>query len=401
MGLRLMERYHAAWFKLIHGSNLVYNTCWEDPRLDRVALELGPRDTVVMITSAGCNALDYALVGPRHIFCVDMNPRQNALLQLKQAAIRELDYEDFFQLFGRGRHKNFREMYAGRLRRHLSPRSRHYWDRHLRYFNGRGYRNSFYFEGTAGLVARLMNTYINRRKGLREELELLLEAKTVAEQREIYDRSLRPFLRGRVLKMLLGRDTTMSLLGVPRQQREQVEKHYGGGIAEFIEDCLETVFAKLPIHDNYFWRVYLKGEYTAECCPEYLKPDNFAALKGGLVDKVTTHTNTVEGFLRTAKVPITRFVLLDHMDWLSANRRAWLESEWQAIIDRAAPKARVLFRSGGMKVEYVDPIRVKIDGKKKRVGDMLTYHTDLANELHQKDRVHTYGSFYIADLNKA
>jgi S-adenosylmethionine-diacylglycerol 3-amino-3-carboxypropyl transferase len=400
MGLRLLERYHAAWFKLVHGSNLVYNTCWEDPRLDRVALDLGPRDTIVMITSAGCNALDYALVQPRHIFCVDMNPRQNALLQLKQAAIRELDFEDFFQIFGRGRHKNFHEIYTARLRRHLTPRSRHYWDRHQRYFNGRGWRNSFYFEGTSGLVARLMNTYINRKKGLRQEIDLLLEAKSVEEQREIYDRSLRPFLRGKLLKMLLGRDTTMSLLGVPRQQREQVEKHYGGGIAEFIEDCLESVFAKLPIHDNYFWRVYLKGEYTAECCPEYLKPDNFAALKGGLVDKITTHTKTVEGFLRTAKVPITRFVLLDHMDWLSANRRAWLESEWQAIVDRAAPQSRILFRSGGMKVEYVDPIRVRLNGSKAKVGDLLTYNTALANELHEKDRVHTYGSFYIADMNK-
>jgi len=29
-------------FSLIHGNNLVYNTCWEDPRLDRRALALRP-----------------------------------------------------------------------------------------------------------------------------------------------------------------------------------------------------------------------------------------------------------------------------------------------------------------------------------------------------------------------
>ena len=51
-------------FKFVHGNNLVYNTCWEDPRLDRVALQIGPRDSVLVITSAGCNALDYALTGP-------------------------------------------------------------------------------------------------------------------------------------------------------------------------------------------------------------------------------------------------------------------------------------------------------------------------------------------------
>src|SRR5688500_19981965 len=70
-------------FKFVHGNNLVYNTCWEDPRLDRVALELTPQDNVLVITSAGCNALDYALCEPNHVYAVDMNPRQNAVLDLK------------------------------------------------------------------------------------------------------------------------------------------------------------------------------------------------------------------------------------------------------------------------------------------------------------------------------
>src|SRR5262245_2676203 len=70
-------------FKFVHGNNLVYNTCWEDPRLDRVALQIQTTDNILVITSAGCNALDYALCGPNHVHAVDMNPRQNALLDLK------------------------------------------------------------------------------------------------------------------------------------------------------------------------------------------------------------------------------------------------------------------------------------------------------------------------------
>ena len=38
---------------------------------------------------------------------------------------------------------------------------------------------------------------------------------------------------------------------------------------------MEAVFAKLPFVDNYFWRVYITGSYTPDCCPEYLKPANF------------------------------------------------------------------------------------------------------------------------------
>ncbi len=89
--------------------------------------------------------------------------------------------------------------------------------------------------------------------------------------------------------------------------------------------------------DNYFWRVYMNGEYSRDCCPEYLKAENFSTLKNGLVDRVSTHTDSVQGFLEKHDGTISRFILLDHMDWLSDQFFPLLESEWQAIVDRAAP----------------------------------------------------------------
>jgi Protein of unknown function (DUF3419) len=84
---RKLGAINQSLFKNIHANNLIYNTCWEDPRCDRALLELDAQSRVVMITSAGCNALDYALDRPAEIHCVDMNLRQNALLNLKIAAI--------------------------------------------------------------------------------------------------------------------------------------------------------------------------------------------------------------------------------------------------------------------------------------------------------------------------
>src|SRR5262245_48504534 len=118
--MKLAEWFHNTCFDLVHRHNLVYNACWEDPRLDRQALGLGPDDTLLMITSAGCNALDYALLGPRRIHAVDLNPRQNALLELKAAGIRRLDFDTFFALFGRGRLPGCRRVYRDRLRPELS-----------------------------------------------------------------------------------------------------------------------------------------------------------------------------------------------------------------------------------------------------------------------------------------
>ncbi|MBL4883073.1 MAG: BtaA family protein [Planctomycetaceae bacterium] len=387
-------------FNRVHQNNLVYDTCWEDPRLDHVALELTPKDVVMVITSAGCNALDYALKGPKHVHAVDMNPRQNALLELKIAAIRELDYEQFFQMFGRGSLPDFKTVYKEKLSQHLSDSARSYWDSRSKMFSGKGLRPSFYFYGTSGTFARLIKFYVDRIKRLRPAVNELLAAKSVEEQKEIYDRhKLSKTLWTPMLKFAMRRDMTLALLGVPRAQRQQIDRDCPGGILQFVIDSLETVLTKLPLQDNYFWHVYLTGQYRPDCCPEYLKEENFEKLKGGLVDRISIHTNTILGFLQEEKdVQISRYILLDHMDWLADVRADILAEEWQEMLDRAAPETRFLWRSAGLSVEFIDPISVKYQGNDCTLGDVLEYKSEVSDELHQIDRVHTYGCFYIAHL---
>ena len=383
-------------FTSVHGNNLVYNTCWEDPRLDRVALEFGPEDNVLVITSAGCNALDYALAGPKHVNAVDMNPRQNALLDLKKSAIRNLEYEDVFKMFGEGRLPEAKKIYESKLRAELPEWSQQFWDKKIKWFDNP--RKSFYYRGTSGAFARMVKIYNERVIRVKPLLEKMLSAETVEEQREIYDSELREKFWTGLIKFTMNRDTTMSMLGVPKAQRRQIENQYPGGLVKFIQDCMESVFADLPMKDNYFWRVYMTGKYTPECCPEYLKPENVQRFKDGLIDNVSTHTDSVQGFLEKHDGQISKYILLDHMDWLSDHFFPLLESEWQAIIDRAAPNTRLIWRSGGLETDFIDKVEVTRDGQQQKITSMLTYNDQLSDELHEKDRVHTYGSFYIADL---
>ncbi len=383
-------------FNLVHRHNLVYNTCWEDPRLDRVALNLRPDDIVLVITSAGCNAVDYALTEPRRIHAVDMNPRQNALLELKLAGIRNLDFDTFFTMFGKGRLVGIHRFYEEKLRGSLTEWSQKYWDRKIKFFDNR--RRTFYFRGTSGAFARMLNVYVDKVVRVRPWVNAILEAETVEDQRRIYEEHLRDRFWTRSVRFAMNRDTTLSMVGVPRAQRSQVEKHYDGRISRFVQDCVEAVLTELPIADNYFWRVYMTGNYTRECCPEYLKQDNFDRLKAGLADRISVHTDSVQGFLEKNNVPISRFVLLDHMDWLSDKYFPLLEAEWQAIVNRATADARVIWRSGGLQTDYLDRVRVEVDGHLRRLNELLTYDRELADSLHKKCRVHTYGSFYIADL---
>ncbi len=391
------ERLSSRIFRAVHRRNLIYNTCWEDPALDREALEIRDDDRVAVITSAGCNALDYLLAGAGEVNAVDVNPIQNALLELKVAAVRGLDYEQFFALFGRGRAPDARAMYHDALRQQLSAVARAYWDKHIGFFAGNGWRRSFYYRGTSGLLAKLVLVNARVLHRMHDEIEALLNAATVDEQRALYEERVRDRLWTPWLSWFLSRTLTLTLVGVPWPQRDQIVRQYPGGVARFIRDAFEAVVCELPFRDNYFWRVYLQGYYTKECCPEYLKPANFGPLRERL-HRLRIHTAPLASFLRSAEPGVSKFVLLDHMDWMSCHNPAGLVEEWNAILASARPSARVIFRSAGLKVDYLDHLRVDHRGRPAELGSLLRYHPDRMAALHRRDRVHTYGSFYIADL---
>lgn len=349
---------------------------------------------MLVITSAGCNVLDYALTGPARIHAVDANPRQTALLELKLAAIRQLDFDDFFAIFGSGWYRHFESIYVGLLRNELSDFARAYWDKRVDWFGGE--KTSFYFHGLSGIVARMFRAYLAVNPRLGASVNEIFTSGSLDVQRRIYAESIAPRLWRPGVKWALSRQLTMNLLGVPHPQRRQVQAQHDRGIAGFIQEALEYVLCELPLADNYFWSVYVRGHYTSECCPEYLKEVNFTRLKGGLVDSIQPHTCTITDFLKSTDECISKFVLLDHMDWMTSYYPEALAEEWAAILDHAAPNARVIFRSAHAAPTYLDAIRIGAD--RRKLVECLSFDDSLARTLHAFDRVHTYAGFHVADV---
>lgn len=184
--MNLVHSTHDRIFKSINRNHLIYNACWEDPRIDRCLLKLDRNSKIVMITSAGCNALDYLLDSPTEIHAVDVNPRQNALLQLKLKLIEQLGFADLFAVFGTGSHREFKELYLALLRKHLPDYAQEFWDTNPHYFSVTGLKKSFYYYGTSGNVAWIISQYFKSNKKLRTYVYDLLEAQNLAEQKEIY-----------------------------------------------------------------------------------------------------------------------------------------------------------------------------------------------------------------------
>jgi len=373
-------------FRGNHRHRLVYNACWEDPALDRELLGLDASSRVVMITSAGCNALDYLLDDPAEIHAVDVNPRQNALLELKLALIAAGSFEDLFLAFGEGRHPCFSEVLRGLLDR-LSMEASRFWSAKVHYLNGCHFKRSFYFHGSCGDVAWILRTLVLRRfPGLWRDLIRLLEADSLAEQREAFGR-IEPRFWNVFTRWLIRRPATLSLLGVPGAQAALIAEQWPGGILGYVRDKLRRVATELPMRDNYFWRVYIQGFYTRACCPSYLKREHFDRLRGR-AHRVRTHTCLLGSFLRENPGRYSHYVLLDHQDWLAGHDRDALADEWRLILENSRPGTRILFRSAAPEVDFLPPF----------VAEQVRFQPELTAVLHARDRVGTYGSLHLAQV---
>ena len=374
-------------FQRIHGNSLVYNTCWEDPRCDRQLLQINTDSRVVMLTSAGCNALDYLLDAPAEIHCVDLNARQNALLDLKTALLKKTDHALLFDFFGTGASPYAREVFQDTISHELqNPFSRQYWERNIQYFNGKGLRTSFYWHGSSGTVAWLIRQWLNTQPQMMKLARRLFEAGNIAEQWIWYEQ-LEPLLMGPFLRWLVSQHLVQSMLGVPKSQQRLASSDFPDGMAGYIQNCFRHVFTKLPLKDNYFWRLYFYGRYSPTCCPNYLRAEHFPVLRDR-VDRISTHTASLSTYLQKNPGQYSHFVLLDHQDWLAAHLLPALNEEWQLILDNAAPGAKVLLRSASFEIDFLPDF----------VRERVVFDTEAAAWSQANDRVGTYAGTWIGTV---
>jgi len=383
----MIKRIKNKVFQKIHTGNLVYNTCWEDPRCDRALLDLNAESRLVMLTSAGCNALDYLLDAPRSIDCVDMNPRQNALLDLKKTFFQQTDHDTLFQFFGAGQHPQAEAVFRSAIQDHLTDFAQQYWHQNWHFFAGKGLRNRFYWHGSAGTAAFVVKSILEINPATKRLLHQLFDCEDLAAQQACYAQ-LEPRVMHFFTRWLFNRHVFQSMLGVPEIQQQLAKKSYRDGMAGYVQQCFRKVFTGQSLRDNYFWKVYLLGSYSSDCCPNYLQSNHFYTLQNR-VNRLQSHTATLSQFLQNNPGQYTHFILLDHQDWMAAHNRPALEEEWQLILDNAAPHAKILLRSAAETVDFIPTF----------AQEKLRLDTEKVAKIQAADRVGTYASTLLATVN--
>ncbi|KAJ3729186.1 hypothetical protein DFJ43DRAFT_1156471 [Lentinula guzmanii] len=293
----------------------IYSFTWEDPEVDMQHLSLTSSDSVFVITSAGDNPLHYAIAAaPQSLHCVDINPCQGHLLELKLAAITCLEYSDFFALFGRGYHPHFRYLLENKLRRCLSLSAYEFWKLNAASFSS----SSFYDYGYSGRALRL-GRFLFKLAGVREDVERLCRCDSLESQVNIWRSNLRSvWLNPLVVALLRNAAFCWNALGVPLNQRKMLLDE--GGVYQYVCDTLDPVLSTYLLKtQNYFYLLTLLGHYTPECCPSYLTRQGFEKLKAENCERLKAfrlHTDSILNTLRgLSSASLTRALVMDHMDW--------------------------------------------------------------------------------------
>lgn len=180
--------------------------------------------------------------------------------------------------------------------------------------------------------------------------------------------------------------------GVPLKQLECIERD-GVHIAEYVGRTFHgaAMYSHLK-KDNYFYLNCLTGKFTPECCPAYLKKDNFQKLKAGLVNNVQVVSNFFVPELR--KGPFTKVIIMDHADWLCPEKQMELVT---ALRDHVSPGGRVIWRSASLVPPYARMLEK--NGFSVRCISRFDQLKE-TNNLYM-DRVNMYASFYVATRNDA
>lgn len=353
---------------------IVFNMSWEDPEMDRRALAIGPEHSVISITSAGCNPLNFLCQEPRRLISIDSNPAQTALMELKLAAIERLDHETFFDIFAARRPGRIREVYRTRLRPRLSPRSADYWDRKLWIV-----ARDLYGIGRNGVFFRILRAYLKLLGLDVRKHDAFFDCRTLEEQNRWYQEHIAPRLWRKTSKLFVYSKPLMYLAGVHPNQFKLVDGRHD--IYDYVRERIEYALTRVPVYDNYFLSVAVTGKFRGERVPPYLLEQNFERLRRNL-DRVTVVNGWLGPFLDTqAPGSIDRFNLLDIFDWMSPEA---FESTLRSVLRAAAPDATMIYRSGSYQLEPPASIRRYLEPR-----------SDLARELFARDRSMTYGSFYI------
>ncbi len=251
-------------------SNLIFTHNWEDPAVDEAAFALTAGANIFTITSGGCNTLGLLRFNPKAIYCVDINPAQTWLMELKQAAFRGLSHAELLSFLGVREENRRIDMYDG-IKNYLSIDARNFWDGQTKRI-----RRGLIMNGRYERFARIAGALIRFLEG-KEKTRKFFETWTLEEQAAFYRNRWDHFGWRMIFKIMFNKKR------LAKKGLKADYFHFDDGSASFSESFYRRAshaMTSIPASTNYFLALYLLGHYLNEdALPAYLQEKNFVSIR--------------------------------------------------------------------------------------------------------------------------
>lgn len=359
---------------------IVYSNVWEDPELNRRSLMIKPEDSVLSITSGGCNSLNLLVEGPQKVVSIDGNPTQNYLLEYKIAAVKSFDYDEFIEALGvefYNRPSKFSPDYRlelyDKLRHLLSSEAKNFWDE-----NRDIIRSGIVMCGKVEKFFKLYRKILMFLYGSKySTIEKIFFCPDIAIQRKMYD-SIN-FGRWHFINWLFLNRTILSAVKGAHSFRHVDEKEFDKNLNRKVDRAMRN----LDNRTNYFFSLILLGKFLSpKCLPPYLLKENF--------DKLKNNIDRIEVFQGISTDVLKKFGPESFNKFNMSNIFEWMEDDifnnvMREFISLAKPNSRLCYRYTLAKPRNLDEANSKI----------LISEPDLAAELYAIDRSFMYESFHV------
>lgn len=310
-------------------SRLRYSFGNEDWRTEEQAVNIQPTDHVLCITASGDRPLNLLRRKCQKMVCLDANPAQNYLLQLKSVAMRNLDYPDYLAFLGVSPSRTRRQML-----RHLLPDMRagavQFWLKHEKMIE-----KGILYQGTVERLTRLLAKGFNLAQG--KKIKRLFSINDLEEQKKF----LQEEWSHRFWQRLFG--LALNPLISPLYIKDPGLINVGSAIKPG-PYLYERICASLDQHlarENLLLSLILRGHVSSEAFSPYLIENEVSMIKNRQ-SALEIHTTDLLKYLDALHGPtFDVFSLSDVASYLSYPRFVSLLNQ---MIRTAKPGARFCLR---------------------------------------------------------
>ncbi|MCL2875591.1 MAG: BtaA family protein [Betaproteobacteria bacterium] len=346
-----------------------YANVWEDASLLLEAFAPLRGKRMVSICSSGDNALALLTLDPCEVLAIDLNPAQIACLDIRCAAIRELEREEVLAFLGFEGQPDYREKTYALLRSKIPQPSRKFWDARIQDVR-KGVIHAGKFERYFQVFRKWILPLIHGKS----KCKTLISFDKTQVQTQFYDLTWNN-RRWRLLFRFFFSRTVMGALG----RDPEFFRFVGGSVSDRILKRTELALRNLPGAENPWLQYIVAGNFVS-ALPPYLEPRNFAAVKANLA-ALRIHLGAVENVLAGEPAAVSGYNLSDIFEYMDETLFCKICNH---LLDSAAPTSRFAYWN------MLVPRSMSVCAPERAQAQI-----QLAQSLFSRDRAFFYSAFHV------